>query len=243
MTLSTWLSALLLTSLFSYPSASAATLTVAAAADLIQLERPLADAFHTQSGATLRFSFGASGILAQQIENGAPFDVFLAANEKYVKDLAARGAVDAASVRIYAVGRLGLWSPDARYRTLAQLLDPALGTLAIANPDFAPYGLAARQLLEHQGLWKKLEPKIVYGENVTQALQFAESGNAGAAITSWTLVASRGGILLPADHDPIRQAAAVVKASKNSALAARFLDFLTTGAGRGILSSHGLTPP
>ncbi len=224
-------------------STYASTLTVAAAADLIQAQPELAAAFEKRSQVKVVFSPGASGELARQIENGAPFDVFLSANEKYVTDLAARGFVLPSSVVVYAQGRLGLWSRDGKVRSVNELNEAKVRIVALPNPRFAPYGLAAQQLLEAAGLWNPLQPKIVLGENVSQAMQFAETGNADAVITSWTLVARRGGVLLPAKHAPILQAAGIVARTGEPDLARRFIEFLRAAEGQAILTRHGLMPP
>ena len=217
-------------------------LFIAAAADLESLQTDVTAAFQKRTGAGLKFTIGASGILEKQIENGAPYDVFLSANEQYVKDLAASGAIDPATVRTYAYGRLGLWSRDGKIRDIHQLLGKEVRNVAIANPEHAPYGAAAREFLTRQGLWKPLQPKIVYGENVRETLQYAQSGNVDATITSWSLLVSeKDAVLLPADHAPIAQAAGVVAISKQAALARQFLDFLGSAAGRAILERHGLT--
>ncbi|MGH9612965.1 MAG: molybdate ABC transporter substrate-binding protein [Bryobacteraceae bacterium] len=216
-------------------------LFIAAAADLESLQTDVTAAFQKQTGAGLKFTIGASGILEKQIENGAPYDVFLSANEQYVKDLAASGAIDPATVRTYAYGRLGLWSRDGKIRDIHQLLGKDVRNVAIANPEHAPYGAAAREFLTRQGLWKQLQPKIVYGENVRETLQYAESGNVDATITSWSLLVNkRDAVLLPADHAPIAQAAGVVATSKQKTLARQFLDFLGSTEGRKILERHGL---
>ena len=218
-------------------------LFIAAAADLESLQTDVTAAFRKQTGADLKFTIGASGILEKQIENGAPYDVFLSANEQYIKDLAANGAVDPATVRTYAYGRLGLWSRDGKIRDVRQLLEKTVRNVAIANPEHAPYGAAAREFLTRQELWNALQPKIVYGENVRETLQYAESGNVDAVITSWSLLVNKkDAVLLPADHAPIAQAAAVVTTSKQKALARQFLDFLGSAAGRAILERHGLSP-
>lgn len=220
--------------------ARAADLVIAAASDLAPLTAALEQGY---TGAKLRFTLGSSGSLARQIENGAPFDVFLSANERYVSQLAASGALDRSTVIVYATGRIAVWSRDGSVRSLDHLTKPQVKHLSIPNPEHAPYGVAARKALETRGIWKSVEPKIVYGENVRQALQFAESGNAEAVITSWTLLKGRG-ILLPAEwHDPIRQAGAVVKTSREPAAAQAFLKFLAQPAGRKILESGGLFPP
>jgi molybdate transport system substrate-binding protein len=213
---------------------SAADLIVAAASDLAPLAPKLERAYKEK----IRFTLASSGSLKQQIENGAPFDVFLSANEQYVKDLAAAGLVTDAT--IYAIGRIALWSPNGSVTSLADLKKISVVHLAIPNPQHAPYGVAARQALESQGVWKDVEPKIVYGENVRQALQFAESGNVEAVITSWTLLIGKG-TRLPAEwHSPIRQTAAIVKTSRQTDAARRFLKFLAGAEAQKILNDGGL---
>ncbi len=219
-------------------------LLVAAAADLAPLERPLAESLARVEGIKVRFVLGASGLLARQIEQGAPYDVFLSANEQFVKELADNGRLIPETVRTYAYGRLGLWSSSGKVRDAQDLLRPGVRHVAIANPKHAPYGVAAVAFLTGRGLWARLEPKVVYGENVRQALQYAESGNADAAITAWTLVYGSGGVLLPdTGHPPIRQAGGVVTGARHEAQARRVIEFLTGPGGRAILSSHGLGVP
>jgi molybdate transport system substrate-binding protein len=214
--------------------ASAADLIVAAASDLSPLAPKLEAAYKEK----IRFTLASSGSLKQQIENGAPYDVFLSANESYVQDLAKAGLVTDATV--YATGRIGLWSPNGSVKTLADLKKASVAHLSIPNPKFAPYGVAAKQALESQGVWQEIEPKIVYGENVRQALQFADSGNVDAVITSWTLLNGKG-TLLPAEwHAPIRQTGAVVKSSVQADAARRFLKFLVGPEGQKILNDGGL---
>jgi molybdate transport system substrate-binding protein len=154
--------------------ASPAEILAAAASDLVPLDAPLRHLFQEDTGHTVRFVFGSSGMLARQIENGAPYDVYLAANERFARDLAAQGKVDPASVAVYALGRVAVWSKSGRFGSLADLR--AARRIALPNPAHAPYGVAGRQALEREGLWAGLEGRIVYGENVRQALQYAESG-------------------------------------------------------------------
>ena len=217
---------------------------MAAASDLTTLQTPLAELTKAKIHVHVRFTFASSGTLARQIENGAPFDVFLSANRLFVNELAASGRLDPATVRVYAVGRLGLWSGDGQMHDLAALTSGKVQRIAIANPTLAPYGLAAKQLLERHGLWKRVQPKLVYGENVRQALQFAESGNADVVMTSWSLLYDKAGaVLLPQDHDPVEQAGGVVSSSKNASAGREFLELLSGADGRKLLKSHGLTPP
>ncbi|HEX5431725.1 MAG TPA: molybdate ABC transporter substrate-binding protein [Bryobacteraceae bacterium] len=223
--------------------AHAADLLVAAASDLAPMTDSLAAAAASSVGVRVRFTLASSGSLARQIENGAPFDVYLSANKNYVSGLVKDGYLDPASVIVYAHGRIALWSKSGSVRSLEDLRKPDVKHIAIANPEHAPYGLAARQVLQRRGLWGEVQPKIVYGENVREALQYAESGNADAVITSWTLLVGRG-ILLPQSwYDPIEQTGGVVKASAQPQAAARFLKFLASPEGRKILTAGGLFPP
>lgn len=222
---------------------AAQTLLVAAASDLSPSESDLRVAFQSASGLVVRFVFGSSGMLAEQIREGAPFDVYLSANEDFVSSLSRAGRLDPATVRVYATGRLGLWSASGRFRSLEDLRGVPLRHLAIANPRHAPYGVAAEQLLRRRGLWSELESRIVYGENVRQAYEYARTGNCDAVITAWSLLYHRRATLLDAsDHAPIRQSGAVVRASAQAGAAARFLDFLLAPTGRAILAAHGLFP-
>lgn len=219
-------------------------LLIAAASDLSVIQGPLAQAFAAKSGARVRFTFGASGGLARQIASGAPYDVFLSADESRVNSLARSGHLIADSVAVYAQGRIAMWSKSGSVSTLSAILEPRVRYVAIAHPGHAPYGAAARQALEKSGLWTSVRRKIVYGESVRHALEYAQSGNAEVAITAWSLVIHRGGILLPANlHSPIRQAGGVVKSSKNPEAARAFLRFLLSPEGRKLLEANGFTPP
>lgn len=223
-------------------AAQAQELMIAAAADLAPLEKQLTAAFRKESGIRARFSLGSSGMLARQIANGAPFDLYLSANEGFVRDLAGSGHLEAATIKSYATGRLGLWSASGKVKSNKDL-DTAK-SIAIANPKHAPYGMAAEQFLRSQGSFGQLESKLVLAENVRQAFEFARTGNADAVITSWTMLHDKGGNLLPdSGHKPIRQSGGVVKGSKNQAAARRFLDFLIGPKGQAILQAGGLFPP
>lgn len=226
------LAALLLSS-FLLP---AADLIVAAASDLAPIAPKLEKAYREK----IRFTLASSGSLKQQIENGAPYDVFLSANEKYVRDLVAEGLV--LDPAVYATGRIALWSPNGSVKSFADLGKTSVVHLAIPNPEHAPYGVAAREALVSQGVWKSVEPKIVYGENVRQAMEFAESGNADAVLTSWTLLIGKGTLLPATWYAPIRQTGAIVKSSKQEDEARRFLKFLMGPEAQRILRNGGLFP-
>jgi molybdate transport system substrate-binding protein len=237
------------------PQAFAAeSITVAAAADLNYALPELAAQFERATGTKVVFSFGASGNLFSQIQNGAPFDLFFSADEDYPKKLAAAGSVDASTLRTYAIGHVVLWVPanstlDPNKLQMNLLSDPGVTKVAVANPQHAPYGRAAMAAIEHFGLKDKVASKLVFGENVSQAAQFAQSGNAQAALIALSLakspaMASGKSWELPTDSYPeLRQAVAVVSASKNKKEAQAFLDFVLSPEGAQVLRKFGLTPP
>lgn len=218
---------------------SAQDLLVAAASDLAPTVAELTQEVLQNQKLTLRVSIGSSGQLARQIEQGAPFDLFLSADENFVKQIVQAGRGDAGTVQVYALGRLALWSKSAKIKQLEDLAKPEVKRVAIANPAHAPFGRLAKEALERAGLWTAVEPKLILAASVRQTMQFAGTGNADATLTSWTLVHDKGGILLP---DSLRQAGVVIKGSKNAAAAAEFLSFLSSLRGQGILGRHGLRP-
>jgi molybdate transport system substrate-binding protein len=219
-------------------------LLVAAASDLISVQGPLAKAFEKESGTVVKFTFGSSGALARQIANGAPYDVFLSADQERVAELVKSGDLLPDTVAVYAVGRIAIWSKTRRFNRLEELAGAGVRHVAIANPVHAPYGAAAKQALEKTGVWSRIEDRIVYGESVRQALDFAESGNAEAAVTAWPLVKKTGGVLLPSTlHAPIRQAGGVVKSSKNLDSARAFVRFLTVTEAQQLLQAAGFDGP
>ncbi len=183
-------------------------------------------------------------MLARQIENGAPFDVFLSANESFVQSLAQSGHLLSGSITPYATGRLGLWSAAGNIKSIKDLTSSSVRHIAIPNPRHAPYGAAAEQALRKLGLWDSLSGRLVLGENVRQAFEFARSGNADAVITSWTMVFDKGGILLPdTDHPPIRQSGGIVRGTGHEQQARALLQYLASPAGRQLLARFGLFPP
>jgi molybdate transport system substrate-binding protein len=232
----------------------AAPLRIAAASDL-QLALPkLKDAFQARTGITTELSFGASGRLAEQIKAGAPFDVFLAANQAFVRDLAETGFVKPESVHAYARGSLVLavyHELGDQVRSLADLTKPELKKIALANPVTAPYGKAGKQALERAGLWAKLEPKIVLADSVGQALLYARKGDAEAALVGRAIASVPGVQVVDVDsqlYDPIVQALGIVAASARTADAERFAEFVLGEDGQRILKESGFaqaesTPP
>jgi molybdate transport system substrate-binding protein len=235
--------------------ARADEITVAAAADLNYALPDLASKFTAATGTKVKLSFGASGNLFSQIQNGAPFDLFFSADKQYPQKLAQAGLLDSASLQTYAVGRLVLWTPnslplDPQKLKMDLLTKDAVKRIAIANPQHAPYGWAAMAALEHFGLKDSLAAKLVVGENISQAAQFVQSGNAQAGLIALALALSPEmktvGTYweLPADAYPeMEQAAAVVAASKHRQAAQAFLKYVTSAEGRAILQQYGLRTP
>jgi molybdate transport system substrate-binding protein len=247
----------LVLALFFLPAkpASAGVITVAAAADLSLVLKPIAENFQRQTGNTLRLSFGSSGDCFNQIQNGAPYDVFLSADLGYPEKLAKLGFADPASLHTYAVGRLVLWVPrgspvNLEQRGMQALLDPSVHKIAIANPQHAPYGRAAVAALRHFDMYDRLSDRLVLGENVGQAAQFAESGNAqvGMIALAHALAPSIRSLgrywLVPMDSYPaLQQGAVVLSHSKNKTLAAQFLKFLSSAESQAIFRQFGFAMP
>jgi molybdate transport system substrate-binding protein len=235
--------------------ASAQAPAIAAAADLKFALTELAELFRAATGRQVRIAFGSSGNFAQQIENGAPFELFLSADEGYIRRLAAKRLTRDAGVP-YAIGRVVLFvpkgSPLAPDPTLADLRaaigDGRVKRFAIANPEHAPYGRAARESLQHAGLWNAIQPALVYGENAAQATQFATSGSAQGGIIPLSLarapeVARLGtAVLLPdATHQPLRQHMALL--ARAGPVAAEFYTWLQTKPAREVFVRHGFVLP
>ncbi len=236
------------------PLSGAPQLQVAAAADLAPCIDALNQAFVKSVGAAnVKASIGSSGNLHGQIRHGAPFDVFLSADMEYPRALAKAGAADAASLVVYAHGRLVLWSTDPMLdmrQGLAVLRDRRVRRVAIANPDVAPYGRAARAALQHAGLWDAIQPKLVRGENLAQTAQFVQTGNAQAGLVSAAHVANLTGSysgsswLVPAEFYPVIEQGAIVTAKgRSNPLARQYLHFLQSDAGRAILQQYRFTLP
>ena len=224
-------------------------LTIGAAADLQVAFTEIGEIFEEETGHTVTFSFGSTGNLTTQIENGAPFDVFAAANVAFVDRLIEGDFLDPETKRLYGVGRIVLANSvasGAEAQNLEDLLDPDIAYVAIANPEHAPYGLAAKEALESAGLWEDLQPKLVYGENIRQALQFVETGNAEVGIVALSIaeVDTITYTLIDDDmHNPLLQAMGVVSASPHQDAAMEFVDFVIGPTGRDILEKYGFSPP
>jgi molybdate transport system substrate-binding protein len=226
-------------------------ITVAAASDLRVAFGELGATFERDTGTTVTFSFGSSGQLATQITNGAPFDVFASANVAFVDEVVGAGRADESTVVTYAFGRLVVFSGSSgadAVTTLAGLADPAVRSVAIANPEHAPYGVAAEQALRSAGVYDQVAPKLVLGENVSDTLRLATSGNADAAIVARSLVTgedeARWALIDQSTHEPLEQTLVVTGFDPaRTAAAQAFAAFVTSPTGRAVLDRHGFSPP
>jgi molybdate transport system substrate-binding protein len=228
---------------------------IAAASDLKFAVTEIAAAFKSETGMEVTLVFGSTGNFATQIKEGAPFQMFMAADETYVAELAAAGLTRDAGA-LYAEGRIVMIVPKGSALVADGSLEGLRAALAagdvthfaIANPDHAPYGLRAREVLQHAGLWEALEPKLVLGENVSQAAQFATSGDAQGGIIAYSLalsdeVSALGDYaLIPADwHSPLHQRMVLLKSA--GAVAEAFYAYMNSAPARAIMERYGFTLP
>ncbi len=235
--------------------AADATLAVAAAANLKPAAQELARAFQAgRPGASVALTFGASGTFLAQIQNGAPFDVFLSADREYPDKVVAEKLGAAADERVFALGRLVVWLPrgstaDVEKRGLSALADPAVKRIAMANPAVAPFGRAAEAALRAAGVYDAVKDRLVLGTSVAQAAQFATTGAADAALLPLSLTfdaelsAGRSVPVPEALYPTIEQSGIVLARARDPALARAFLEFVTGEKGRAILAKYGYGLP
>jgi molybdate transport system substrate-binding protein len=235
-------------------SAQAQEIRIAAAADLKFAMGELSETFEKQTRTKVNVTYGSSGSFFSQMQNGAPFDLFFSADIEYPKKLEAAGLAESGSLYAYAVGRIVIWtSADAGVDVANQgwktLLHSSVEKIAIADPEHAPYGRAAVAALQKAGIYEQVRAKLVYGENISQAAQFVQSGNAQAGIVAMSLAdspAMRGGKrweIPPSMYPPLEQGAIVLKDARKKDLARAFLTFVKSPAGRAILANYGFEPP
>lgn len=229
-------------------------MAVAAASDLSFVLPELATRFEKETGHRLKLSFGSSGNLFSQIQNGAPFDLFLSADRDYPERLEAAGLGEPGTLYRYATGRLVLWVPGGSHldvsRGLGVLLDPGVRKITIANPRHAPYGRAALAALEHVKIYGAVQRKLVFGENISQAAQFVESGNADIGILALSLVVApamkdkgRYAEIPPDAYPPMEQACILLQSSRHKAVAWAFLEYLRRPETTALLARYGFRPP
>ncbi|MGA8212060.1 MAG: molybdate ABC transporter substrate-binding protein [Candidatus Sulfotelmatobacter sp.] len=239
------------------PRAEAAggEIIVAAAADLSAALQEVTSNYEKQTGVVVKLSFGASGALTQQIQNGAPFDVFFSADMDYPRQLIAGGLAESATLYRYAVGRLVLWVPkdsplDIEHRGMDVLIDPSVKKISIANPEHAPYGRAAVAALKHYEFYEKVSGRLVMGENVSQAAQFVESGNAQAGFVALAhamapAMQGKGRYwMVPVEaYPPLDQGAVLISRSPHRQDAAAFLEYMKTAEVTAVLRRYGFSLP
>jgi molybdate transport system substrate-binding protein len=234
--------------------AAAQPLTVAAASDLQSVLPAVAAQFAKETGQNVGVTYGSSGNFFAQIQNGAPFDVFLSADSDYPRRLDRAGLADRGTIVTYARGRIVLWTRmDSGIDLgpgLAMLRGDKVRRIAIANPEHAPYGRAAVAALQADGVYERVRSKLVLGENISQTAQFAASGSADVGLIALSLAltpalkdAGRYVDIPETSYPPIEQAAIVLAASRQKPLARQFVDFLRTPAVMRLLESYGFTAP
>jgi molybdate transport system substrate-binding protein len=229
-------------------------ISVAAASDLQPAMTEIAARFERQTGSKMKLSFGSSGNLFAQVQNGAPYDLFFSADVVYPKKLEATAEIESGSLYQYATGRIVLWvpsdSPIDVSKGLNIVADPAVKRLAIANPAHAPYGRAAQAALRKADLWEKVAPKLVMGENIAQTAEFVQSGNADVGIVALSLALSpsmrnegRYFEIAQQLYPPLRQAVVILKRAQHKEGAEKFLEFMKTPATKSVLQQYGFAPP
>jgi molybdate transport system substrate-binding protein len=227
----------------------AASVTVFAASDLGPAFKVIVPRFEQQTKVDVTLVLGSTGMLTQQIRNGAPADVFFAANETFVNMLIAEKLTIPGTTSLYARGQIVTVTLDSgtlRVDELKDLTSSSVRRVAIANPQHAPYGLAAKQALEAANLWNTLEPKLVYGENVQQAVQFVRSGSADAGIVARSVVNTDDLTWKSIDqrlHAPLDQVAVVLARTRDPDTAKGFIDFVNGAQGRSVMRQFGFLLP
>jgi len=229
---------------------AAQEITIAAAADLEFAMQDIAARFQKETGKTVKVIYGSSGNFFEQIQNGAPFDMFLSANLDYPKKLGAAELTEPGSYYEYAKGKIVLWVPnDSKIHLdsgLKSLLDPSVQKIAIANPLHAPYGQAAVSAMQKEGIYEKVKDKFVLGENISQTASLVVSGAADIGVVALSLAASpsmqdKGRYVeIPGDHyPPISQAVVILKSSRNKAAAQQFLAYMKSARVSDLLKQYG----
>src|SRR5580692_1987989 len=225
-------------------------ISVAAAADLQFAMQEIAGRFQKETGKTVKPIYGSSGNFFQQIQSGAPFDVFFSANLDYPKKLEAGGLTEPGSYYEYARGKIVIWVPSGSKLDLGSgmkaLLDPSVKKIAIANPQHAPYGQAAVAAMQREEIYDKLKDKFVLGENISQTASFVVSGAADVGIVALSLALSpnmkgkgRYAEIPDADYPPIEQACVILKSSSHPDEAGQFISFIKTPAIANVLKTYG----
>jgi molybdate transport system substrate-binding protein len=232
------------------PLCVAQEITVAAAADLQFAMQDIAARFQKETGRTVKIIYGSSGNFFQQVQNGAPFDMFFSANLDYAKKLEAAGLTEPGSFYQYAKGKIVIWVRNESKLDLRSglqvLLDPSVKKIAVANPLHAPYGQAAVAAMQKENIYDKVKDKFVLGENISETASFVVSGSADAGIVALSLALSpnmkdkgRYAEVPGDDYPPIEQACVVIRRSKSKDTAQQFLSLVKTAAIADVFRSYG----
>jgi molybdate transport system substrate-binding protein len=233
--------------------ARAQDLTIAAASDLQGALPDLVAGYERETGHKVRVTFGSSGNFFAQLQNGAPFDLFFSADIDYPRRLEAAGIAEPGTLVEYAVGSIVLWAPKGGVDVatgLNVLASPAVRRIAIANPEHAPYGRAAVAAMKSAGVYERVQAKLVLGENISQAAQFVQSGNAEVGIIALSIallpnLAGSGtyAAVAPGSYPPIEQAAIVMKTSPHKEIARGFLRYFNRPESAALMQRFGFTRP
>jgi molybdate transport system substrate-binding protein len=229
---------------------AAQRMTVAAAADLQFAMQEVSARFQQETGKSVKLIYGSSGNFAQQLQNGAPFDMFFSADLDYPKQLDAAGLVEPGTFYQYAIGKIVVWAPNDSKLDLTSglkvLLDPSVRKIAIANPQHAPYGKAAVAAMRKENIYEQVKEKFVLGEDISQAASFVASGSADAGVVALSLAVSpnmkdRGRYVEVPDgeYPPIQQACVILRSSRNKDVARQFLKFIQSSPIRELLQKYG----
>lgn len=226
-------------------SGDAKTIRVAAASDLARAFTAVGKEFEKQTGIKTVFDFGSSGLLAKQIEQGAPFQLYAAANRAFAEQVVNSGRCDSATLALYSRGRVVLWSKSGVIPRLTDLADPAYKRIGLANPDHAPYGKAAKQAMERAGIYDQVKDRLVLTENVQQAMTYAKEGSVDISFVALSLaiaIDTKAYLAVELDlHDPLEQTMVVCGTGPASDSARQLAKFIVGDQGRGIMESFGFS--
>jgi molybdate transport system substrate-binding protein len=233
---------------------AAQEITVAAAADLQFAMQEVGARFQQESGKTVKLIYGSSGNFAQQLQNGAPFDMFFSANLDYPRQLEGAGLTEPGTFYQYAIGKIVVWVPNASKLDVSSglkaLLDPSIKKIAIANPEHAPYGKAALAAMQKENIYEQVKDKFVLGENISQTASFVASGSADVGVVALSLALSpnmkdkgRYAEVPAGDYPAIEQACVIMRSSKNKDVAEQFLKFVQSLPIRDLLQKYGFATP
>lgn len=226
-------------------SGPAKTVRVAAASDLAQAFTEVGAAFEKKTGIKPNFNFGSSGLLAKQIEQGAPFFLYAAANKSFVDQVIKTGKCDPATAQLYSRGRVVAWAKSGAPAKLTDLVDPKYKRIGIANPDHAPYGKAGKQALERAGIYDQVKDRLVLGESISATMTYAKEGSVDVALVALSLATSTDAKLYsPVEldlHDPLEQTMIVCGKGGEADAARQLAEFITSEEGRDTMERYGFS--